>query len=647
MRARARVWLRLYVGIVGKRLPIGKSCELDCLPGYGAAAPDPQGFSCVADASDPDGKLVTQFPSCTQCDEHHFKAGVSDAPCSPCPAAPHEPGSTGMSGATSEDQCQCETGYGKRENGVCMPQECGAVQPAEHAENCAGGRYGDGTDPDSTCDAVCAAGFASSQGTITYMCGPDGTWIPRSGGERLVCTAAVCTADATGLPNDANIDDCVGIPTGQTCDVRCEDGYTGSGASTYTCSSTGREPGTWSGGSLVCTAVSCGEREVVGHASTCPVSHFRDTCEPHCDAGYESSAAATYTCGNDGQWATESSGMQCEAKVCTGSPGQDSDHLNSCGEGLYGGQGCTATCQKGYGALPGGSAEYTCGTDGQWTGGNLRCAALTCGAVPPSPLARPCAEGVYSDPLDSSTQAAQCEPHCDDGYELNQTSQVKNYTCGLVQGSDEPSWIGGAISCIARRCKSAAPCDNAKLCAPPPGADCTAECEEGYEPAGGTATFYCDSNGRWTSQSGKFSCTTAAKDSPWWVIPAEVLVGAIVIYFCGECVVGRIVTRVRHRRYGLTLLPSTQEHQDRLIDDDGLAPVENAHLRGALSAAPEQKGTSAEWAQRAQSSGEFTTRPPNSSTPSPGTGGRGWFRSNQKPSQQASAADGDGGMLFM
>jgi hypothetical protein len=47
------------------------------------------------------------------CDHHHFKAEASDAACTECPPAPHEPGNTGITGATSQDDCQCQVGYGK------------------------------------------------------------------------------------------------------------------------------------------------------------------------------------------------------------------------------------------------------------------------------------------------------------------------------------------------------------------------------------------------------------------------------------------------------------------------------------------------------------------------------------------------------
>ena len=50
-------------------LPKEDTCELDCLPGYGAggAAPDMSGFYCKTDASKTDGEiLVITWPPCTR-----------------------------------------------------------------------------------------------------------------------------------------------------------------------------------------------------------------------------------------------------------------------------------------------------------------------------------------------------------------------------------------------------------------------------------------------------------------------------------------------------------------------------------------------------------------------------------------------------
>ena len=538
------------------------------------------------------------------------------------------------------------------------------MPPEDHTLACAGGSYGDrGTA--ATCTAVCAEHFTRERGTTEYECGPEGVWIPANDGERLVCGAAVCSAEATGLQIEhANTEDCAGKADGEVCTVRCDEGYTGSGADAYVCTNHGSGPGAWSGGALVCSAVVCDQRAVVDHASECAKGHFGgEPCEPQCDNGYDSSSPITYSCGVDGQWTAESS-MECSPRSCSGSPGDDSAHLQDCGFHFYeDGYRCTAKCLDGYTSVAGGSAIYTCGPEGQWVGGDLRCVPLVCGAVSPAPHTRPCQEGPYSDEMDG-TKTAQCEPQCSDGYTLNTTAHKANYTCDLVD--KKGSWVRGAIDCVPRRCPSKAPCANAEACAA--GSLCTAECKAGYQQAeadtpGDTISdeYHCDASGIWrpssNSDGGSFSCTKAERSSTWWKIPVVVVGGAFIIYLCGECVVGRILTRVRHRRYGTTL----HTHQDSLLNHDGLAVgVQNEPPQQQLSDVdPVQRGTPSEWARTKDSSGEFTTRPPNS-TPSPGTGSQrsGWFskqKQKQKPlaaeasttPQPPAGADDGNSMLFM
>ena len=288
-----------------------------------------------------------------ECDVHSYKSGINGNACVPCPNAPNQPGTTSGPGATSAGDCECEPGYGKQ-GGVCTAAQCGAVSPEVHTVACdcpAPGscNYGDGIPVPGTCNATCDSGYAKESGTNDYKCGPVGVWIPANGGEQLVCTAAVCSAAATGLPSaGAHVDttSCADKISGATCTVTCDAGYTGSGDGTYTCASDGTGAGSWSDGALVCAPVQCPAGTGPSHATALPIGNFDDTRDVTCHPGYVGESAGVthegevmpYACGADAHWGPQlgTEGLTCTAKRCTGSPTRRSEHVASCGEGSYG-----------------------------------------------------------------------------------------------------------------------------------------------------------------------------------------------------------------------------------------------------------------------------------------------------------------------
>ena len=210
-----------------------------------------------------------------------------------------------------------------------------------------------------------------------------------------------------------------------------------------------------------------------------------------------------------------------------------------------------------------GSAAYTCGPDGAWIDGDLHCEGLICGAVAPTEHAMPCAAGRYSSG-DGLIPTAQCAPHCADGYDLNKTAPMPtNYTCALRAGKG--SWTGGALACSPRVCEAKAPVVNAKECEAGP--TCATTCADGYTASGKdqTVRFHCGDDRNWNSDE-DFECASD-KSSKWWTIPLVAVSGALLIFFCGECV-GKLLTRIQHKRYGTTVKLSS--HQDGLLDNDGL-----------------------------------------------------------------------------
>ena len=257
---------------------------------------------------------------------------------------------------------------------------------------------------------------------------------------------------------------------------------------------------------------------------------------------------------------------------------------------------------------------YTCGPDGTWIDGDLHCEGLMCGAVAPTEHAKPCAAGRYSSG-DGLIPTAQCAPRCADGYDLNKTAQMPtNYTCALRAGKG--SWTGGALACSPRVCESAAPVVNAKECEAGP--TCAATCADGYEASGKdkTVQYHCGDDRKWNSNE-VFACASD-KSSKWWTIPVVVVGGALLMYFCGECVVGKLLTRIRHKRYGTTVKLSS--HQDGLLDNDGLAAA-GSSISSHGTPVDASRGTSVEWDKANDSGGSWTTRPDNAESK------KGWFSS--------------------
>ena len=243
---------------------------------------------------------------------------------------------------------------GSFSGGVCQQVSCGAsidgLDPQATAA-CTGdlGFGGDG------CLATCNEGYrAGADGfAATYTCGVDGLWAGA-----LSCTAEPCTS---GLLIEHATGPCEGT-TGSICNFACEEGYSMGGQ--HVCG----VDGSFAGGSCVPNVCSAGltiEHSVDRINTPCDGS-TSDPCDYHCAEGY--TATGDHVCQANGAF----SGGGC-APVSCGSfptPTNAESECDSTGEQFFG-TVCTATCPDPFNGK--GSGEYTCGADGTWGGGNMRC----------------------------------------------------------------------------------------------------------------------------------------------------------------------------------------------------------------------------------------------------------------------------------
>lgn len=159
--------------------------------------------------------------------------------------------------------------------------------------------------------------------------------------------------------------------------------------------------------------------------------------------------------------------------------------------GISFGETATARCNTGYmQASLVGEATRTCGPDRAWSGGEIRCDAITCGAPPAvaNAQATPSTAGAYN---------ATASYRCDEGYKLNGSASI---TCGAQGWSPRPS-------CSQSSCGQPPTVTNATMrsTGTTPGSTATYTCSSGYS-IRGADTISCSASG-WGSPPGcAFDC---------------------------------------------------------------------------------------------------------------------------------------------
>ncbi len=302
-----------------------------------------------------------------------------------------------------------------------------------------------GASSGGTCVLTCDPGYtASGNATCTA-----GTWSTET------CTANPCPTPPSGPANGA-YGACLNTPSGGSCTLTCDPGYTASGNATCTL-------GAWS--SETCTPSACGQPSAPtnGVYGACNGTASGGSCTLTCDAGYTASGNATCSFG---VWSIET----CAPNACAQPTAPANGAYGAC-NGTASGGSCALTCDPGYTA----SGNSTCAL-GVWS--SETCTPNGC-AQPSAP-----ANGTYAA-CNATASGGSCVLTCDPGYTAS-----GNATCSLGAWSTETCSPNACAQPSAPANGTYAACNNTSS-----GGSCALTCDAGYT-ASGNATC---SLGAWSS----------------------------------------------------------------------------------------------------------------------------------------------------
>lgn len=307
----------------------------------------PNGNATVPDGNADDGTL---------CESN------GDVDCSSCGTGFHLSAAAGPGTQTCvPNVCTCDNGQATTYLNLNVGEFC-----AEHGQNdCAAcnpgytlsspAAVGSQTCTPNSC--TCSNGVASvAWGSQRNLCETNGNEdcdtcnpgyalsSPAQEGSQL-CEPKVCSSDS--LPTGMSFDnsECVGIKTGQSCDVGCAAGYSGKDTK-YVCGTDSQFNGT----SPNCTAIECNEKPnatlFTAHAVThnCGGKTTGQSCEASCDEGYNG-ASQTYSCTPSGFTGTP---MACNPSPCNAAANPDNGLAGDCTSTLASSATCKPKCNEGY-----------------------------------------------------------------------------------------------------------------------------------------------------------------------------------------------------------------------------------------------------------------------------------------------------------
>ena len=210
---------------------------------------------------------------------------------------------------------------------TCEIVRCPAAAPVAKAKACPLANFHEG------CTVSCVNGYNPSGNSSEFTCyangrSTSGKW--EQDPEGFKCNPQKCLAakpaeqdphaDGSGQPGcpDGEFDGKSGSALPGTCSLKCEDGYDASNQTPYTCGADGK----WSGGSLTCSAISCGDAPSPPHSTGCAgrSKTFNETCKATCDIGYaggpDNRDDTVFTCGANGRFTPAGSSLQCKPRPC-------------------------------------------------------------------------------------------------------------------------------------------------------------------------------------------------------------------------------------------------------------------------------------------------------------------------------------------
>eukprot|EP01047_Picozoa_sp_COSAG01_P069259 COSAG01_NODE_10199_length_2222_cov_1.994821_1_plen_572_part_01 len=309
-------------------------------------------------------------------------------------------------------------------------------------------------------NAVCRPGFDRERGHTVFLCVTSkplaSQWQLEArggGGEQLLCQPQA-PGGCSGSPDPAKHYQSRTLSPDTAVEATCADGYRAENVyikSIYNCEGDKRGNYKWvhvddpAGQPVVCTAEPGG-----GYCTGPPREHFRSVTVKDggyvvaaCEDGYVGTGSSVFVCRANNEDVWDPSGLDgdtknlvCTPPTCSASP---ANHTQGKCAGTQVGQPCTAECANGY--TPQGNPTYTCGEDGAWTGGSLRClkSCTLPQSLPRNWHAVPL-EGKYAACVAGQALAAgeKCTIDCQAGYS-QEADGTYAYECGLDSQLVPPS----------------------------------------------------------------------------------------------------------------------------------------------------------------------------------------------------------------
>ncbi len=319
-------------------------------------------------------------------------------------------------------------------------------------------------------EVTCDAGYSGS-GTAT--CSTSGTF------NSLTCTANPCTSTQVANSNKAAAGSISGT-TGQSVEVTCDAGYSGSG--TATCSTSGTF------NSLTCLVVACPSLTVGNSDTSSFLGSTGDSKLVSCNNGYTSSGGNAYTaiCSGTAPGVSAWSNVRlCDAVTCSTLTVANSNTNSFAGST---GTSRVVTCSNGYSSSGGSSFTSTC--LGVAPGVSDWSSVLTCTVVSCLPLtvANSDTSNVAGNTLDTHSVT------CGSGYEVSTSSISFTSVCtGTSPGVSAWSPIGPCYDtngCIGNTCANGGDITSICIDVPAPGNGYSCSCSSGF--IYNIGTFTCD-----------------------------------------------------------------------------------------------------------------------------------------------------------
>ena len=273
---------------------------------------------------------------------------------------------------------------------------------------------------------------------------------------------------------------CDGHNSGQSCLLRCADGFVLSGSYARTCELTGK----WSGKNSKCLPVDCGKQAAPhGGKAVCDGASYRHKCRFVCDKGRELIGSGERVCLKDGFW----SGKRAECRSIKCKPRANPvDGRLSC-DGTSVSDTCTTSCNHGY--VINGVPASQCAQSGKWSHPAANCTKMICPKLE-APM--------YGQiKCDASVYGSSCAFTCNEGYEIDGATPVRRCLAGGL-------WSGSPLTCKKKDCGTLAePLNGFKHCpdGTTVGKNCHFKCNLGFTLSPVVAMKRtCAVNGEWSGK---------------------------------------------------------------------------------------------------------------------------------------------------